>query len=52
MKKIFFAVTIFVIALAATGCTKLLLSEPRGEDASQAKPFGSGAALRESKTRR
>ena len=37
MKKIFFAVAIFVVALAATGCTKLLLSEPRGEDASQAQ---------------
>ena len=37
MKKIFFAAAIFVIALATTGCTKLLLSEPRGDTASQAQ---------------
>lgn len=37
MKKIFFAVAIFVVALATTGCTKLLLSEPRGDTASQAQ---------------
>ena len=37
MKKIFFAVAILVVVFAMTGCTKLLLSEPRGEDASQAQ---------------
>ena len=37
MKKIFFAVAILVVALATTGCTKLLLSEPWGSDASLAK---------------
>lgn len=37
MKKIFFAVAILVVALATTGCTKLLLSEPRGSDASLAQ---------------
>ena len=35
MKKIFFAVAMFVVALAMTGCTKLLLSEPRGNEASE-----------------
>ena len=35
MKKIFFAVAMFVVALATTGCTKLLLSEPRGNEASE-----------------
>ena len=37
MKKIFFAVAILVVVFATTGCTKLLLSEPRGDDASQAQ---------------
>jgi len=37
MKKIFFAVAIFVVVLATTGCTKLLLSEPRGGTASHAQ---------------